>query len=207
MAVYGEVLNHYLNFTAEEYSKPNGVIYHNYPPLKYGDDVEALWRGLKDGTITVVATDDGTVPLNIKLSGQKIDNLVGGNNGVETRMMIMYSEGVAKGRITINEMVAVTSTKVAKLFGLYPRKGIILPGSDADAVILDPAARKRLSLADLHSDCDYSVWDGWDVQGFPVVTIAKGKIVCEDGKFLGARGAGRFVPRKLSEDVLRGPAL
>ena len=207
MSAYGEVLNHYLNFTSDDYSRPNGVIYHNYPPLKYSEDREALWRGVKDGTLSVVATDDGTVPFDIKMMGQKVDNMVGGNNGVETRMMIMYSEGVVKGRITINEMVAATSTKVAKLFGMYPRKGIILPGSDADMVILDPAERRRLSLQNLHSDCDYTVWEGWEVQGFPIITIARGKVVFEDGKFLGTRGAGEYIPRKMPADVLGGPAI
>ena len=205
--VYGEVLHHYLNFTADDYSKPNGLIYHNFPPLKYKEDQEALWRGANDGTLSVVASDDFTVPFKMKLRGQRIDNMTGGNNGVEIRLPIMFSEGVSKGRMSVNRMVALTAANPARLFGLYPRKGIIAPGSDADIVIIDPNLNKKITLADLHSDCDYSVWEGWELQGYPVMTIARGKVVMEKGQFLGANGAGQFIPRKLSAEVLAGPAL
>jgi dihydropyrimidinase len=205
--VYGEVLHHYLNFTDEDYLKPNGMAYHNYPPLRGKTDQDELWRGARDGVLSVVASDDFTVPWESKMRGQRIDNVTGGNSGVEIRLPIMFSEGVAKGRMTINRMVALTSTNPAKLFGLYPRKGIIAPGSDADVVVLDPNLRKTIRLADLHADCDYSVWEGWELQGYPVMTIARGRTVMEGGQFLGVKGQGEFLPRQLPSEVFADPVV
>ncbi len=205
--VYGEVLHHYMNFTREDYFKPDGLKYHNYPPLRSQDDQDVLWSGTRDGALSVVASDDFTVPLSDKLRGQTIDNVTGGNNGVEIRLPITYSEGVSKGRMSVNRMVAVTSTNAARLFGLYPRKGIIAPGSDADVVLIDPNLKKKIALADLHSVCDYSVWEGREFHGYPVMTISQGKVVMENGQFSGVKGAGRFLPRELPQEVLEGPAL
>ena len=205
--VYGEVLHHVLNFTTDDYFRPDGIKYHNYPPLRSKEDQDALWVGARDGSLSVVSSDDFTMPLAGKLQGQGVDNVTGGNNGVEIRLPIMFSEGVAKGRMSINRMVALTSASPAKLFGVYPRKGVIAPGSDADIVVIDPDLKKTISLAELHSDCDYSVWEGWELQGYPVMTIARGKVVMENGEFLGTEGAGEFLPRKLSSEVLEGPVL
>lgn len=148
-----------------------------------------------------------TVPLADKLMGQAVDNVTGGNNGVEIRLPIMYSEGVSKGRISVNRMVALTSTNPAKVFGMYPKKGFIGPGGDADVVVIDPNLRKTITLADLHSACDYTAWEGWEFHGYPVMTVARGNIVMESGRFLGTRGAGEFIPRTLSPEVLAGPAV
>jgi dihydropyrimidinase len=205
--VYGEVLHHYLNFTNDDYFKPNGLIYHNYPPLRPKEDQDALWAWALDGSLNVVASDDFTVPLADKLMGQTVDNVTGGNNGVEIRLPIMFSEGVSKGRMSVNRMVALTSTNPAKVFGMYPKKGFIGPGGDADVVVIDPDLKKTITLADLHSACDYTAWEGWELHGYPIMTVARGSIVMEDGRFLGARGAGRFIPRTLSPEVLAGPAV
>ena len=205
--VYGEVLHHYLNFTTDDYFRPDGLKYHNYPPLRSKQDQEALWRGTNDSSLSVVASDDFTVPLADKLGGQSIDNVTGGNNGVEIRLPIMFSEGVSKGRISVNRMVAITSANPAKLFGLYPRKGTIEPGSDADIVVIDPDLKKVITLPDLHSNCDYTVWEGWELLGYPVLTIARGKVVMENGRFTGSRGAGEFLPRRLPPEVLSAPAV
>ena len=205
--VYGEVLHHYLNLTNDVYSKPDGLLYHNYPPLRPREDQEALWQGAREGALSVVSSDDFTVPRAVKLRGQAVDNVVGGNNGVEIRLPIMFSEGVSKGRLSINRMVALTSSNPAKLFGLFPRKGAIIPGSDADVVVIDPDVKKVIALPDLHSDCDYTVWEGWELQGYPVMTISKGNVVMEDGRFTGTKGAGEFLPRQLPAEVLAGPAV
>ena len=205
--VYGEVLHHYLNFTNDDYSRPNGLIYHNYPPLRPKEDQDALWAGAVDGSLNVVASDDFTVPLADKLMGQAVDNVTGGNNGVEIRLPIMYPEGVSKGRISVNRMVALTSTNPAKVFGMYPKKGFIGPGGDADVVVIDPNLRKTITLADLHSACDYTAWEGWELHGYPVMTVTRGNIVMENGRFLGTRGAGELIPRTLSPEVLAGPAV
>jgi dihydropyrimidinase len=94
----------------------------------------------------------------------------------------------------------VSSTAVAKLFGIYPRKGIIAIGSDADIVLIDPDLKRKVSLADLHSDCDYSIWDGWEFEGFPVMTMVRGQVLVEDGAWTGPEGIGQFIPaRAVSE--------
>ncbi len=146
--------------------------------------------------LDVTSSDDLTIPFAQKIAGKEVDNASGGHNGVETRMAYLYSEGVRPGRLDINRFVDVSSTAVAKLFGLYPRKGIVAIGSDADIVIIDPDLRRTVTLADLHSNCDYSLWDGWEFHGFPVLTMLRGNVLVEDGKWTGPEGIGRFVPAR-----------
>jgi dihydropyrimidinase len=196
LPVYGEALHNYLAFCDEDYARPNGMIYHNYPSLKSPKDRESLWEGLRSGILDVTSSDDFTIPFAAKISGKEVDNAPGGHNGIETRMAYLYSEGVKKGRLTINRFVDVSSTSVAKLFGIFPRKGVIAVGSDADIVIIDPDKKKKISLDDLHSDCDYSIWDGWEFDGFPVLTMLRGNVLVEDGQWTGPEGLGRFVPAR-----------
>ncbi|MGH6741992.1 MAG: amidohydrolase family protein, partial [Bradyrhizobium sp.] len=174
--VYGEALHNYLAFSNEDYAKPNGTIYHNYPALKSPRDRAALWDALRSGVLDVASSDDFTVPFARKTAGKEVDNATGGHNGIETRMAYLYSDGVRSGRLSINRFVEVSSTAVAKLFGLYPRKGIIAIGSDADIVIIDPDLRKTVTLADLHSNCDYSLWDGWELTGRVTATVLRGQL-------------------------------
>jgi dihydropyrimidinase len=196
LPVYGEALHNYLAFCKQDYAKPNGVKYHNYPSLKSERDRDALWQALSSGVLDVASSDDFTIPLAQKTAGQQVDNAAGGHNGIETRMAYLFSEGVKNGKISINRYVDVASTSVAKLFGIYPRKGIIAIGSDADIVVMDPDVRRRVTLADLHSDCDYSLWDGWEFTGFPVMTMLRGNVLVENGIWTGPTGAGVFVPAK-----------
>ena len=191
--VYGESLHNYLAFSNEDYAKPDGMIYHNYPALKSPRDRAALWEALKSGVLDVTSSDDFTIPLAQKLAGKEVDNVSGGHNGIETRMAYLFSEGVKAGKLSINRFVDVSSTAVAKLFGLYPRKGIIAVGSDADIVIIDPNLKRTLTLADLHSNCDYSLWDGWEFNGFPILTMVRGQVLVENGKWTGPEGIGQFV--------------
>jgi dihydropyrimidinase len=192
--VYGESLHNYLAFCDEDYAKPNGTIYHNYPALKTAKDRAALWEALKTGVLDVTSSDDFTIPFAAKTSGKEVDNVSGGHNGIETRMAYLFSEGVKTGKLSVNRFVDVSSTAVAKLFGLYPRKGSIAIGSDADIVIIDPNLKRRLTLPDLHSNCDYSLWDGWEFNGFPVLTMVRGSVLVEDGKWTGPEGVGQFIP-------------
>lgn len=192
LPVYGEVLHNQLVFTGDAYHRHNGLCFHNYPPLKSPADRDALWAGLL-ADLSTTASDDYTVPLAEKLSGQRVDNLTGGHNGVETRMGVLWSEGVAKGRLSVDRFVELTSSGPAKVFGLYPQKGALLPGCDADIVVLDPALRQTLTLGTLHSDCDYSVWDGWECNGYPRTTIARGAVLVRDGAWVGPQHRGRFV--------------
>jgi dihydropyrimidinase len=194
--VYGESLHNYLAFTNEDYARPNGMIYHNYPALKSPKDRAALWQALASGILDVTSSDDFTIPFAQKTSGKEVDNAPGGHNGIETRMAYLFSEGVKSGKLSINRYVDVSSAAVAKLFGLYPRKGAIAIGSDADIVIIDPNLKRKLTLADLHSDCDYSIWDGWEFDGFPIMTMVRGNILVENGKWTGPEGIGQFVPAR-----------
>jgi dihydropyrimidinase len=114
-------------------------------------------------------------------------------------MAYMFSEGVRKGRIDVNRFVEVSSTAVAKLFGLYPRKGAIGIGSDADIVLIDPDRKQTVRLADLHSNCDYSIWDGWEFEGVPVMTMLRGNILVEDGLWTGPAGIGQFIASRSPE--------
>ena len=111
-------------------------------------------------------------------------------------MAYLFSEGVKAGKLSVNRFVEVSSTAVAKLFGLYPRKGIIAVGSDADIVIIDPNLKRTLTLADLHSNCDYSLWDGWEFNGFPILTMVRGQVLVENGKWTGPEAIGQFVPAR-----------
>lgn len=194
-AVYGESLHNYLGFNYTDYQKkPYGMAHHNYPSLKSPEDQKAIWQGVQSGILDTVASDDFTIPLAQKLSGTSVDTVPGGHNGIETRMAYTFSEGVHKGRIDIKRYVDITATAPAKIFGLYPRKGVIAPGSDADIVIIDPKARTKIRLEDLHSAADYSLWEGWEMAGHPMTTILRGNVLVQDGQWVGPKGAGRFIP-------------
>lgn len=192
--VRGEVLHNALVFTDRDYTRPDGVLYHNFPPLKSQNDQVALWKGLATSELHTVASDDFTVPREVKMAGQTIDDIAGGHNGIETRMMVLFSEGVSKGRISVNRYVELTSEVPARLFGLYPRKGVIAPGSDADLVLVDPGRRRTLDLGDLHSDCDYSIWSGVECIGMPTMTVSRGRVLVEDGVWVGKESLGEYVP-------------
>jgi dihydropyrimidinase len=194
LPVYGEVLHNYLTFSSENYAAEEGLLYHNYPPLKSPADRERLWEAIVGGDLDTVASDDFTIPKVAKLSGPVVDNVPGGHNGIETRMDVVFSEGVSAKRVEIQRYAQVTATNPAKLFGIWPRKGTIAVGSDADLVLIDPAWRGALRLAELHSACDYSLWDGWRLDGRVRTTILRGAPIVRDGRWVGPEGAGQFVP-------------
>jgi len=205
-AIYGETLHHYATFTAEAYLRPDGVMFHTYPSLKYDEDRQQLWAGLKNGTLSTVATDELCTPRAIKVRSRHVADATGGHVGVETRLPIIYTEGVSKRGMSLERFVAVTSSNAAKVLGLYPRKGAIAPGSDADLVVFDPTARRTLRSADLHGS-DYSAWDGWEVHGWPSLVLLRGKTAVDDGAMLGRAGDGRRVSAKVAAAIQDGPAL
>ncbi len=204
LPAYGETLHNYISFTQEDYQRPEGQKYHTYPSLKSEEDRQALWDGLLNGGLSTTATDEYCMDRAMKLAGETIHDVAGGHNGIETRMGIIYTEGVAKRGMSLERFVDVTSANAARLLGYYPRKGALAPGSDADIVVIDPAVRKPLSMADLHIG-DYSIWEGWPIEGWPAVTILRGKVVVENGRFFGERTDGRFIPRKIDGAVLSRP--
>lgn len=203
--VYGETLHQYALFTSDDYRRPNGQIYHTYPSLKTKNDHKALWHGMLSGAISTIATDGICTPLAIKVSGNRIDNTVGGNSGVEPRLSVMYTETVVNRGWPLELFVDLVAANSARIFGLFPRKGVIAPGADADIVILDPALRRKLTKEDLH-ETDYSPWEGYEVAAWPQMTLLRGKPVVENSKFLGDLRDGRLLQRRIAEPILDGPA-
>jgi len=204
--IYGETLHQYMLYTSDDYNRPNGQIYHTYPSLKSRADQQALWDGTLNGAISAVATDELCCSLATKTVGKRIDDTTGGNAGVEPRIAVMYTEMVGRRGYSVEKFVDLVSTNAAKLMGLYPRKGAIAAGSDADIAILDPAVRKKVRKEELH-ESDYSPWEGWDVHAWPVATVLRGKVVVEDGRFMGGPADGRWQERRIAEAVRVRPSV
>lgn len=211
--IYIETCPHYLTLFKDIYNNPEiGHLAICSPPLRTPEEAEKLWQGIRDGVISVTGSDDCTYSKAEKtmfLEKDETGNLipdftkiVNGGSGIEIRLPILLSEGVAKGRISINKVCELTSTNVAKLSGCYPQKGIIAPGSDADIVIVDMDKKVKLSHENLHNNIDYCLHEGMTVQGYPVVTIARGNVIVEDGNFKGKRGNGRFIKRTIDPQIL-----
>jgi len=168
----------------------------NFPPLKGKEDRDGLWNGVVKGTMSTIGTDDATYPSEGREKiGRTLDSLQAGFSGVEVRIPLLYSEGVGKGKFSMNRLVEITSANAAKIFGLYPRKGSVAVGSDADIVVIDPNFKRTIRLENLHGWQDYTVYEGWNLQGFPVVTISRGKVVAENGQYVGTEDHGIFIPR------------
>ena len=205
--VYGEALHNYLQFTCDDYRKPGGTAIHTYPAIKYADDRDALLAGLMDGRLATTATDEYTVHKEYKLAGDTIETVCGGHNGIETRLPVAFTKFVVERNVPLTRFVDITSANAARILGLYPQKGAIQPGSDADLVLIDPALKKTITLDDLHADADYSIWEGFACQGYPVTTILRGKVIVDRGKLVGSSSDGRWLARRVSGDVLSRPAL
>jgi dihydropyrimidinase len=195
-----ETCPQYLLLDASRYEEPGfeGAKYVVSPPLRDRANLDALWRGLAAGDIDTVATDH----CPFYFAGQKdlgrddFSKIPNGLPGVETRVPLLYHEGVNKGRISINRFVELVSTNPARLFGLYPEKGTIAVGSDADLVVWDPEKEMPLTVQNLHMNVDYSPYEHITVRGYPELVLARGKLVVQDNQFLGKRGSGRFLKRK-----------
>jgi dihydropyrimidinase len=206
MPVYGETLHQYLMYTQDDYKRPNGQIYHTYPSLKSKDDQAELWNGTLDRTIHTVATDEVCCALNVKVLGKRIDDTTGGNVGVEPRIAVMYSEMVGRRGYRLEQFVDLVSTNAARIMGLYPRKGAIAAGADADIAVLDPAQRMILRNEMLH-ESDYSPWEGHEVHAWPCLTVLRGKIVVDHGQFMGELNDGQYLYRKIAPEVRAGGVL
>ena len=204
LPIYGETLHQYACFNAEYYKTPRGFCSHTYPSLKFPEDQQALWQGLVVDGLSTLATDEYPTPLAIKLRGTTIEDVTGGNCGAEARMGIAWSEGVVKRGMSLTRFAEITSTNAARIFGLYPKKGVIAPGSDADLALIDPSIDKTLARDDFHVS-DYSPWEGWRVSGWPVTTILRGQVIADGGRLLGRAGDGRLASRKIDGALLRRP--
>jgi dihydropyrimidinase len=199
--VHAEVCPQHLLLDDSCYLEPNcgGLKYIMAPPARKREDCAALWHGLETGAIDVVATDHCSFNFTDKLALGKDDfsRCPGGIPGVETRLPLIFSEGVAKGRLSPNRFVEVVSSAPAKIMGLYPRKGTLAPGSDADVVVFDPGKEKVITPGNLFHNADYSPYDGMSVRGWPRVTLVRGRIVMEDNRLVAEKGWGRYIARKL----------
>ena len=205
MPVYGEVLTLALSFNCDRYREPDGMKYHTYPSLKYEEDRLHLWDGLHRSDLTFTATDSSFTTYLDKIAGRNVVDVRGGNIGIEIRMGVNYTEAVVKQGMTLERFADVTSTNAAKLLGLYPRKGAIAAGSDADLCIIDPSYKKALTMDDLHVR-DYSPWEGWEVEGWPTTVLLRGKVMVDGGQLLGSPDDGQLIPRKIDPMPLRRPA-
>ena len=205
MPVYGETLHNYLHFTHDHYREPEGTSIHTYPAIKHASDRDGLQEALVNGTLSTTATDEYTTYKDVKLSGNTIETVCGGHNGIETRMPVVYTKFVSSGRISLERFVDITSTNAAKILGMYPQKGAIAAGSDADIAIFDPDMNKTITLDDLHADSDYSIWEGFECQGYPVTTILRGNVIVDNGVLKGSSTDGQWLSRKVAPSVLAGP--
>jgi dihydropyrimidinase len=199
--VSAETCPHYLTLTDRRYDDPDPVSSARYvisPPLRSATDRDALWEGLRDGSLDLVATDHVPDRLDAEKAdagrGVAFDRISNGAPGIETLLTLLYSEGVARGRITVERMVDLLATTPAARFGL-PTKGSVTVGKDADLVLFDPTARRTIRAAALHHSSDYTPYEGLDVQGEIRHVLVRGRQVIRDGRFIGTRGFGRFVGR------------
>jgi len=200
LPVYTEVCPQHLLLEDSCYEEPEykGLQYIMAPPARKAADNAALWKGLKRGSIDVVATDHCSFNFADKLAQGKNDfsRAPGGVPGVETRLPLMFSEGVLKNRISLNRFVEVVSTAPAKLMGLFPRKGNLAPGADGDLVVFDPNVEKIITPNILRQNADYSPFEGRPVRGWPTATVVRGRIVVQQGQLMVEKGWGQYISRK-----------
>jgi dihydropyrimidinase len=194
---YVETRPLYLHLTSERMAGPDAPLYVGQPPLREREDADALWRGLIDGSIDVLATDHAPWTRAQKMdSTLTITRLRPGVSNLQVMLPMYYSEGVGKRGMALERFVATTSTNAARLFGLYPKKGAVRVGSDADVVVWDPGRSGTVRGAADLSKSDYSVYEGWQVTGWPELTIRRGEVVFEQGKVTGTAGSGVLIPRE-----------
>lgn len=194
---FGETCPQYLLLTDQELSRPGfeGAKFVCSPPLRSAADNIQLWNALEQDDLQTIGTDH--CPFFFK--GQKdlgkagYENIPGGLPGIESRLALIYSFGVRAGRLSPNRWVQVCSTNPARIFGLYPRKGSLEPGADADIVLFDPNKKGTLSKSNLHEQVDYTPYEGFELQGYPVMTLLRGTVIVENGKFTGQAGQGRYL--------------
>jgi dihydropyrimidinase len=203
--VWGETCPQYLLLDQSYLEKPNfeGAKYVWSPPLREKHHQETLWNALKNGQLQTLGSDH----CSFNFKGQKdlglgdFSKIPNGGPVIEDRFSILYSEGVTKGRITINQFVDIVSTRIAKLFGLFPRKGTIAVGCDADIVIFDPNVTRTISADTHHMNVDYNPFEGITITGEPVTVLSRGEYVIENKQFVGSPGAGQFVKRDTYQSV------
>jgi dihydropyrimidinase len=197
--VFGEVLAGHLLVNDSVYRDPDfnrAAAHVMSPPFRAPEHQTALWHALQAGHVQTTATDHCCFCAPQKAAGREdFTKIPNGTAGIEDRMHVLWTHGVRTGRLTENEFVAVTSTNAAKIFNIYPRKGIIAPGSDADLVIWDPARTRTISAKTHHQNVDFNIFEGMTVTGINTVTISQGRVIYKDGDVRTVKGAGRYISR------------
>lgn len=210
--VMGETCPQYLFFTEDDLRRLDGAKWVCSPPMRSAADNARLWEGLADGTIQTVGTDhcpfffNGTQPIvyegqEIAIPGKELGRgdftrIPNGLPGVGDRLPVLWTTGVRSGKLTANQFVALNSTNPAKIFGLYPRKGALLPGSDADIVLWDPETKVKYGVAYSHQRTDYNLYEGWELTGMPEKVFLRGRLIVDGEQWLGQAGMGEFLPRQ-----------
>lgn len=197
--VYGETCPQYLFLDESAYALPNheGLKYIMSPPLRAKENQNMIWQGILDGTIQTVATDHCSFDFNGDKQCGRDDftKCPNGGPGVETRVPLLYSEGVAKGRINLNQFADIISTNPAKIFGLYPKKGVIAVGSDADIVMINPEKKVTITKSMLHEKVDYTPFEGFELEGYPVMSMVRGTVVTREDQLCVEPGFGQLIRR------------
>ena len=209
--VMGETCPPYLFFTIDNLRREDGAKWICSPPMRSAEDNARLWEALKQGTLQTIGTDhcaffyDGTRPITyegkkVAIPGKELGKddftkIPNGLPGVQDRLPVMWTYGVGTGKLSANQFVALTSTNPAKIFGLYPRKGALLPGADADIVIWDPAKRVKYGVAHSQQRTDYNLYEGWELVGYPEKVFLRGKLIVDGETWLGRSGDGQFLKR------------
>lgn len=213
--VMGETCPQYLFFTIDDLRRPDGAKWVCSPPMRGKEDHARLWDALRDGTIQTVGTDhcpfffDGTKPIlyegkQIAIPGKELGRddftkIPNGLPGIQDRMPILWTYGVGAGRISANQFVALTSANPAKIFGLYPRKGSLTPGADADIVVWNPNKKVKYGVALSHHRTDYNLYEGWELTGYPEKVFLRGKLIVDGDEWKGSAGGGQFLKRSRGE--------
>jgi dihydropyrimidinase len=213
--VMGETCPQYLFFTVDDLRRPDGAKWICSPPMRTAQDNVRLWEGLSEGILQTIGTDhcpfffDGTRPIvyegrAIAIPGKELGKddftkIPNGLPGVEDRLPVLWTCGVRAGKITANQFVAYNSTNPARIFGLYPRKGALLAGSDADIVIWDPEKKVTYGVGAAHQRTDYNLYEGWELTGMPEKVFLRGKMIVSGEEWLGKAGGGQFLKRDQGE--------
>jgi dihydropyrimidinase len=198
--IFAETCPQYLFLDDSYYLREDGLKYIMSPPLRPKENLDALWSGVRSGEINVIATDHCPFfySREKQLGKDDFSQAPGGAPGVEARIPLMFAE-VANGRITLEQLVSLCCANPARLFGLYPKKGVIAVGSDADLVLIVPDLKKPLVHDMLHENCDYTPYEGFSLTGYPVLTMSRGEVIAQTGRFIGQKGRGRFLKRSLPD--------
>jgi dihydropyrimidinase len=215
--VMGETCPQYLFFTIDDLRKPDGSKWICSPPMRTKEDNVRLWEGLSASILQTIGTDhcpfffDGSSPIvyegnEIAIPGKELGKddftkIPNGLPGIQDRMPVLWTQGVGTGRITANQFVAYMSTNPAKIFGLYPRKGALMEGSDADVVIWDPNKKVKYGVAKSHQRTDYNLYEGWELIGYPEKVFLRGRLIVDGDEWKGKKGQGQFLKREEGEII------